>query len=192
MIIRIILILFLLFNFTCANTAVGQEPNSSNIDLGEEYSDYNKGRLPSARGKASGGRCLKCKEQAKQISSVLMYVPNRILDFFDIFRVDVGLGGSYGGVLRLSEPLQMGIRKFPIGSMRIGLHGRQWPVFFEDKGEYGFGPDFHNTPQRKVTPVEIGVGVDLIVPAAYVGISFDELADFVLGIFTYDMSGDDY
>ena len=169
-----------------------QEADINNIELGEEYSQYNKGRAASGTRSKKTNSCKPCAAKARALRKVLFYLPNRLIDLWDVFRVDVGIGGSYGGVLRVSRYAQAGYREVPWGSLRIGMRGRQNPFLYETRSEYGLGPNFVNSSQRPVTPAEVGVGLDLLVPAAYVGLSFDELIDFVGGIFTYDPSGDDY
>ncbi|MCB0360350.1 MAG: hypothetical protein KDD44_11965, partial [Bdellovibrionales bacterium] len=123
---------------------------------------------------------------------VLLYIPNRIFDLIDIFRIDVGLGISAGATLRLTSYGQAGYRVIDPWSLRCGLQGRDWPIFVERGKEHGFGPDFIRTSGRTSTPYEVGAGVDLGVAGAYAGISIDELADFMGGIFLLDFKNDDY
>ena len=44
-------------------------------------------------------------------SDVLLYIPNRVLDLIDVFRVDVGVGASVGSVVRVTEYAQLGYRR---------------------------------------------------------------------------------
>ena len=121
---------------------------------------------------------------------LLWYLPNRVIDFFDIFRVDVGIGGAAGGVLRATRYGQVGGRYISPLSARVGIRGRTVPFFLEKHSEAGFGSNFQQTPNRHVTPYEVGVGVDAIV-GGYVGISFDELLDFFAGFALFDLKQDD-
>lgn len=75
------------------------------------------------------------------------------------------------------------------GSLRVGLRGRDSPVFIEDRSAKGFGRDIRG--DRKVSPGEIGVGVDVLAVGAYGGVALDEAADFVLGWFGVDFRDDD-
>lgn len=124
------------------------------------------------------------------LRKVLWYLPNRIVDFVDIFRVDVGVGSSAGAVLRLSRYGQMGGRVVDPLSVRVGVRGREFPMFFERQSEYGFCSAFQQTPARNITPLEVGIGLDLGI-GAYLGFSFDELADFFLGFVLIDFKHDD-
>lgn len=123
--------------------------------------------------------------------AALYYIPNRLLDFIDIFRADVGVGVSYGGVLRFSRYGQMGYRHFLPYSVRIGIRGLKAPAFIERYTEYGFGPSFRNSRDRPVTVAEFGLGLDLVFVGAYAGLSLDELLDFLGGIIFLDLKGDD-
>lgn len=123
-------------------------------------------------------------------SSVLLWVPNRVLDFIDIFRVDVGAGSAFGAVGRITKYGQFGYRQIAPLSVRVGLMGRRLPVMVEHSSEFGIGPGFVASHDRKVCKGEIGLGADLLV-GAYLGICTEEVLDFVAGIFFLDVSGDD-
>jgi hypothetical protein len=122
---------------------------------------------------------------------VLLWIPNRILDLIDIFHVDVGVGASYGGVVRVSKWGQAGYRQMAPASVRFGTFGRSVPVKVERDKESGFGSSFNSSPEREVCSGEIGVGADAFLVGAYGGICVDELADFVGGLFFFDFKKDD-
>ena len=124
------------------------------------------------------------------LRALLWYIPNRVVDLFDIFRADVGVGPAAGVVIRATRYGQVGGRIIHPTDIRLGLRGREFPYFLERDEEYGFGPNFEQSSQRHVTPFEIGVGVDLGV-GAYVGISLDELVDFLGGFIFIDVKNDD-
>jgi len=124
-------------------------------------------------------------------SQVLMWLPNRVLDFIDIFRVDVGVGPSFGAVVRVTKYGQVGFREVMPASVRVGDFGRQMPVLLETSNEFGIGPAYVDSADRKVCPGEIGLGGDVLVAGAYAGVCVDEIADFVAGIFFIDLKDDD-
>lgn len=126
------------------------------------------------------------------LSKVLMWIPNRVIDLFDIFHVDIGVGPSLGAVVRATDSGQVGYRVMFPASLRAGLNGRNLPIFVERGIEVGVGPTFVNSFGRDVCPGELGAGVDLFVLGGYGGICFDEALDFVVGIFGFDMMGDDW
>lgn len=123
---------------------------------------------------------------------ILLYIPNRILDLLDVFRIDVGVGASFGAVVRVTEYGQVGYRQMMPMSFRVGDFGRRLPMMLETSNEFGVGPLYVPSSDREVCPAEIGVGADAFVVGAYGGICLDEVVDFVAGIFLVDLKEDDY
>jgi hypothetical protein len=124
-------------------------------------------------------------------SQVLLWLPNRVLDLIDVFRVDVGVGPSFGAVVRVTKYGEVGYRQMAPASLRIGDFGRQMPILIESSNEFGVGPAYVNSSDRHVCPGEIGLGADVLVAGAYGGVCVDELADFLAGIFFIDLKDDD-
>lgn len=124
-------------------------------------------------------------------AQVLLWIPNRIMDLIDIFKVDVGVGPSFGAVVRVTKYGQVGYRSVSPLSVRMGLFGRSAPFMLEHSSELGLGPGFIQSHDRTVCKGELGAGADLFVVGAYGGVCIDELIDFVAGIFFLDVSGDD-
>ena len=121
---------------------------------------------------------------------IALWPVNRFLDLIDIFRVDVGVGGATGGVVRITEYGQAGYRSISPGSVRVGGFGRDWPAMLETSSEFGIGPTFVQSKDREVCTGEIGVGADLFI-GAYLGLCVEEVADFVTGLFFLDIMDDD-
>lgn len=121
----------------------------------------------------------------------LLWVPNRLIDFVDIFRVDLGIGLSRGAIVRVSKYAQAGYRTMSPASVRVGAMGRRVPVMIERTNEIGLGPNFLPSKDREVCPGEVGFGADLFVAGAYGGICLDEAADFLAGLFFLDLKDDD-
>ncbi len=153
------------------------------VNLGTEFSKYNKTN--------KGGNPAANKNQNGVVHKVLLYLPNRFLDLWDIFRADLGVGPATGAVLRITKYGQVGYRTFSPASIRVGLNGRNSPVFMETENEFGIGPAFVQSSKRKISESEVGAGVDLLIVGAYLGIDFLEIADFFTGIFTIDLKHDD-
>jgi hypothetical protein len=124
-------------------------------------------------------------------SQVLLWVPNRVLDLIDVFRLDVGVGPSFGAVVRVTKYGQIGYRQMAPASLRVGDFGRQMPALIETSNEFGVGPAYVDSADRKVCDGEIGLGADVLVAGAYGGVCVDEFADFVAGIFFIDLKDDD-
>jgi hypothetical protein len=124
-------------------------------------------------------------------AEVLLYIPNRVLDLIDVFRVDVGVGASVGGVVRVTKYAQGGYRQMLPVSLRVGDFGRQFPLIVETSNELGISPAFKQSADRDICDAEIGLGLDVLLIGGYGGLCLDEVADFVGGIFLVDFKGDD-
>ena len=180
MLIRIVFAVGFLLSSSFYSALADEAPA---IELGDEYSDYSKSN-------SSGGSVATGSERSLFVAT-LLYLPNRLLDFLDIFRVDVGVGPSFGAVARVTKWGQVGYRDMEPLSIRVGLRGRRLPIFVERSAEFGIGPTFLTSPERSVRPLEFGAGADLILAGAYFGLSIDELADFCAGILGFDPGDDD-
>lgn len=132
------------------------------------------------------------KEEPSTLSKVLLWVPNRVVDFIDIFRADIGVGPALGAVVRVTDYGKIGARVVTPVSLRVGLFGKDWPFLIEHSNELGIGPLYLESGERKVTPLEVGAGFDFFLFGAYAGISIDEAADFLSGIIGEDISDDDW
>jgi len=121
----------------------------------------------------------------------LLWIPNRLLDFIDIFRVDLGAGPAVGAVARITKYGQFGYRNMMPASLRIGDFGRTVPLMVERSNEFGIGPAFVDSKDRKVCTGELGLGLDLFLIGGYAGVCVEEVADFIGGIFLFDPKEDD-
>lgn len=181
----LLLLSTLLFTSACGPRQVEPSPEIDGAPRIEAKEEYSRAMLGPDAGLAASAA-------PRAIGyAVLYYIPNRILDLIDIFRVDVGIGVSFGAVVRLTRYGQVGYRGFAPRSFRIGLRGRRSPIFLERYPEYGFGPGFKNTGARLPSRYEIGAGADALLVGAYAGISLDELLDFLGGLVFLDFKGDD-
>jgi hypothetical protein len=130
-------------------------------------------------------------EDSSWFRDVLLYLPNRFLDLVDVFRVDVGVGASVGGVVRVTKYVQGGYRQMAPVSLRVGDFGRTFPVMVESSSEVGISPAFKQSADRDVCEAELGLGLDVLILGGYGGVCLDELADFIGGIFLIDFKDDD-
>lgn len=153
------------------------------LELGEEYSEYSKTRHgPST---VSG-------ERTSALGAIVMYLPNRIVDFIDIFRVDVGVGPTSGGVIRLTRFAQAGVRVVAPFSARVGLFGgHELPFLLESSSEFGVSPAWVPSKDRKVGDWEFAFGLDFLLIGAHFGVELSEAVDFLLGIVGIDFKDDD-
>ncbi len=131
-------------------------------------------------------------EEREWWMDVILWVPNRVLDFIDIFRVDAGVGPAYGASLKITQHGQAAYRKMEPFSLRVGAFGRQAPVMVETTDEIGIGPYMQESLDRQTCPGEVGIGADLLLFGAYGGICVDEFGDFLAGLFFLDLMDDDF
>jgi hypothetical protein len=124
---------------------------------------------------------------------LLMWVPNRFLDLWDVFKIDLGAGPSLGATVRLTRYVQVTSRKFAPASLRLGLMGRRFPIMLESSDEQGVAPFIYQTSrQRDICSYEVGAGLELVLIGGYVGFCPEEIFDFLGGIFLIDLEQDDY
>lgn len=184
-----LLLLCMLFFCSLAIAEEEKEVVVDNSNTSQAYSDYEDQNLDDLNIRTPEATMITEGEQSF-LRKVLWYLPNRVIDLIDIFKFDVGLGASAGLVLRVTRYGQMGGRIVNPLSVRIGLRGRELPFFFERESEYGFCSSFTQSESRHITPFELGLGADLGI-GIYAGVSFDEIADFLLGFFLLDINHDD-
>jgi hypothetical protein len=112
------------------------------------------------------------------------------MDLIDVFRIDLGIGPTIGGVARFSKYGQIGYRHMYPFSFRAGDFGRKTPFLLETEYEQGVGDSFRQSPDRTVCNTEIGLGIDLGI-GGYAGICAEEVLDFFAGLIFIDLEADD-
>lgn len=123
---------------------------------------------------------------------ILLYIPNRLIDIWDIFKIDVGVGPSLGANIRVTKYAQAGLRIMAPASIRAGNLGRRSPILLETSNEFGVSPLYVNSRDRIICGSEIGVGVDPLIAGIYVGVCPTEIVDFLGGLIFLDLSNDDF
>ena len=131
--------------------------------------------------------------------TILMYIPNRVLDLFDIVRARLRLGPGIAIGARATEYADVFVGTY--ATVYIGLPGPRGrtlprlPFGLESKSgaelsvadvtlEAGLGPDYGMT--------EIGFGFQLFLIGLDVGIDPFEIGDFAAGLLTFDPMDDDF
>lgn len=188
------LLVILLFIPTIATADVKEKTLAGSSSRGAE--NYNDSDESVARSPKKGWGDFKVTEEEVPADdnpwrTAALWIPNRVLDFIDIFRVDLGVGPAVGGVVRLTKYGQAGIRTIAPASLRVGAFGRDWPAMIEHSNEFGIGPAYVKSKDREVCDAEFGLGLDIFLVGGYAGVCLDEFADFVGGVFTADPKKDD-
>ncbi len=133
---------------------------------------------------------------------LLLWIPNRILDLFDIVRarLRVGPGLSFGA--RATEFADVFIGGY--GSFYVGLPGPRgqrtprWPVGIESKAgaevsvidATAEGETFTDAPLYGT--YEFGLSSQVVILGFAVGVDPFELVDFVVGLVLFDPADDDF
>ncbi len=130
---------------------------------------------------------------------ILWYLPNRALDFLDMFRVRVRAGPGNAINLRMTDHVNLYAGQYR--SVYVGLPGPRraptWPRiagFEQEKGLIAMGvdatDDLPNEPGYHAT--ELVLGAQILLVGADVGLDPLEMADFLGGLIFRDPVNDDH
>jgi hypothetical protein len=127
---------------------------------------------------------------------ILMYLPNRVFDLLDIFRVRVRVGPGISAGVRATKPVSAFVGFH--STLFVGLHGPRgkaefpWPVGIENRG--GAQASLANLAPGNTYygPLEIGAEVQPLIVGVNIGIEPFELLDFATGILCIDLQDDDF
>jgi len=126
--------------------------------------------------------------------TILMYLPNRVFDLFDVVRFGVDVGPGIGGQLKATDAAQL--QFVSRASVGAGLQGlRHLPVQASNESGAGVGP-IDLTPTAGFnwfeSPTDVRVFAHALLVGAHVAIDPVEIADFVTGLVLIDIRDDDY
>lgn len=125
---------------------------------------------------------------------VLMYLPNRVLDVFDMARAGVNVGPGIGGQVKATDNAQaMFLTRTSAG---VGLQGlRHLPAYASIENATAVGPlevGMNLGLGWYHSPTDVRLEIHPFLVGAHVAFDPVEIADFILGIFTVDIRKDDY
>ena len=132
------------------------------------------------------------------VHGVLLYIPNRIFDLFDIVRLRLRIGPGFAADVRATELADAFIGFY--SSIFVGIPGPRgapfanWPIGFENRAGAELSvidASSGGTSGPHYGKVEFGVGVHLALVGIDIGVDPWEAVDFVTGILTIDLVGDD-
>ena len=130
------------------------------------------------------------------VAPIVNYIPNRILDFTDIFNLGISFGPTLGIDFSISDKIQIGYMAYSgtgytwMGRKKIRQHngsGQTYGIFLYRRNSSEEGRE--STFLRDEYRVSLQVGFGLV--QLYGAIKLDELVDFVLGLFLIDIKVDD-
>ena len=127
---------------------------------------------------------------------ILMYIPNRIFDLLDIFRLRVRVGPGISAGVRATKPVSAFVGFH--STLFVGLHGPRgkaeipFPVGIESRG--GAQASLANLAPGNTYygPLEVGVEAQPLIVGINIGIEPFEILDFVAGFFFIDLQDDDF
>jgi hypothetical protein len=125
--------------------------------------------------------------------AVVMYLPNRVVDLFDVLRFGVNLGPGVGIQAKATDPVQ--VTWMTRASVGVGFQSfRHVPGYAATEtaaalgpagAEAGLGLGWHQSP------TDLRLEVHPAIAGAHVAVDPVEILDFVLGFFTVDIREDD-
>jgi len=121
---------------------------------------------------------------------IAYYVPNRVVDFLDIWRFNAGVGLGLCINIRPTKGLQAGFGAYD--SVRFGLRGRRRPFWHEWSLEGGFDGMYYELGQTERGFYEFGGTIHVLVVGLDAAFDIEEAIDFVYGVFLSDPEDDDF
>lgn len=130
--------------------------------------------------------------------TVAAYLPNRFFDLCDIARLRVRIGTGFAAGARVTRYLPVFIGDYQ--AIWFGLPGprgrARLPLPAGSEGESGAGVGTARIGSASNAPTygvgEVGAGAMLYLVGLDVGIDLYEVVDFLTGLATVDISGDDF
>jgi len=130
---------------------------------------------------------------------ILWYVPNRVMDLLDIFRLRVRVGPGLSANLRMTDYGAFYWGKY--NTVYAGLPGPRYPRILRSpigleslNGMILAGVDAtdNNRHGPEYGASEVDIGINLLIVGAEAGIDPVEIGDFLGGLLFFDFRGDDY
>lgn len=126
------------------------------------------------------------------VGGILMYLPNRVIDLFDVAKLGVDVGPGLGIELKATEYAQlMALSTFAVG---VGFQGlRHLPFRVGPEAAFGVGPlgGAAEIGGWYRGPTEFRVGLHALLVGAHASVDPVEIVDFVLGFLLIDIKDDD-
>lgn len=132
-------------------------------------------------------------DRPSTLSRVVLYIPNRVLDLFDIVRFGINVGPGIGVDAQVTDPVRAGIMSRT--SAGVGFQGlRHLPVMAAVESYAAVGPleaDCALGPRWYRSGGDVRIEPHLLLVGAHVAVDTFSIGDFIAGIFGFDPSGDD-
>jgi len=126
--------------------------------------------------------------------TILMYIPNRFLDLFDMVRAGVNVGPGIGAQAKVTDAAQAEFMSRL--SAGVGLQSlRHLPAYAGAESGAAIGPAEGGGTAGigwYQSKSDIRLEVHPAIAGAHVAVDPVEIADFILGFLTIDLRDDDY
>ncbi len=133
-------------------------------------------------------------EEQSTLATVLLYIPNRIFDLFDMVRAGVNVGPGLGLDVRATKYAK--VQLISDTSVGVGFQSlRHLPVCARSQMKLGLA--FISTPSMDILnwyygDYDLRVELYLLLVGAHVAVDMGEIVDFVGGLFLWDPMEDDF
>ncbi len=204
--LQIFFILLFLISICNITSALAQE--SGGVELGQEIlgQEAMGQEIRSGLPKAKTFEVVEPKEEVKEnrgesstLSTVLLYLPNRVFDLLDIFRLRVRVGPGIAAGFQITKPVRL--RLGAHSSVWVGLPGARqrrsfpWPAGFQANARaaasvFSVSSDISTGPDHSYS--EVSVEAHAAMVGLDVGIDPVEIVDFFAGIFLVEVREDDF
>lgn len=134
------------------------------------------------------------EEEQSPLATVLLYLPNRIFDLFDMVRAGVNVGPGLGLDVRATKWAK--VQLISDTSVGVGFQSlRHMPVCARSQMKLGLA--FISTPSMDLLnwyygDYDLRVELYLLLVGAHVAVDLGEIVDFVGGLFLWDPMEDDF
>ncbi|MHC4820625.1 MAG: hypothetical protein ACYTDX_02755 [Planctomycetota bacterium] len=133
------------------------------------------------------------EDDSSFVGTLVLWLPNRVLDLFDIAKAGVNAGPGIGVNAKATDFAQgMFLNRTSVG---VGLQTlRSLPAYAGVESAVGAGPlgvDMTAGLGWDHSPTDVRLEVHPVLAGAHVAVDPVAIVDFILGIFTIDISDDD-
>lgn len=190
---KLIAILFLLTITACSTSTRPTPPHTSTEEL---LTSTEHDHVASRQSK---GERDSTADERSVLTKIVLYLPNRVFDLVDIFRVRARVGPGFAAGVRVTDIADVYLGSYT--SLFAGLPGPRMkrtvpvPVGLESHNglevsiiaatlDAGLGPAY--------SPTEIGISLHLLVVGLDLGFDPVEILDFATGIVGVDIRDDDF
>jgi hypothetical protein len=156
---------------------------------GEATPPAKSGTAPAAEPKET-----EKKESHGLVYAILMYIPNRVIDVFDVARVGVNVGPGIGVQVKATAPLQ--VTAMTRASLGVGLQSlRHSPAYAGSEAAANVsvvGADADAGLTWFQSPSDFRVELHPLIVGAHAAVDPVEILDFALGFVFIDIRNDDF